>query len=82
MDKGLRTEEIIIDGDEDIAIQVWECLQRQHLPTLDNLDISFKLGELTLRGTVASFYEKQIAMSACKNIPGVEIFIDQISVTN
>lgn len=88
MDKVLNTDEIVGRDediairmrDEDIAIQIWESLKQRRIPSLDSLDINVRSGELTLRGTVASFYEKQVAMSVCKKIPGVDAFIDRISV--
>ena len=79
MSNGLK--EVVPDRDEDVAIRVWEFLQRQHFRSLQELKISVEKGTLTLEGNVGSFYEKQIALTICRRTPGVESFDDQIKVT-
>ena len=78
MSNGLK--EVVPDRDEDVAIRVWEFLQRQHFRSLQELKISVEKGTLTLEGVVGSFYEKQIALTICRRTPGVERFDDQIKV--
>ena len=78
MSNGLK--ETLSDRDEDVAIRVWEFLQRQHFRTLHDLAINVNEGTLTLEGTVGSFYEKQIALTVCKRTPGVQHFVDKIRV--
>ena len=78
MSNGLK--EVIPDRDEDVAIRVWEFLQRQHFQTLHELKITVEEGTLTLEGVVDSFYEKQIALTICRRTPGVDCFVDQIKV--
>lgn len=78
MGKGL--EIAVVYRDEDIALRVRGFLARQHFPTLQELDLEVERGELTLRGSVRSFYEKQVAMSICRRVPGVLTFIDEVAV--
>ena len=80
MGKGM--EIAVVYRDEDVAIRVREFLQREHFPTLHWLDVDVVNGELTLRGEVVSFYEKQIAMSISQRTPGVQVFVDKISVSS
>lgn len=79
MGKGI--EIAVVYRDEDVALRVRDFLLRQHFPSLHELDINIDNGELTLRGEVKSFYEKQIAMSICQRVPGVLCFNDKISVS-
>lgn len=80
MGKGM--EIAVVYRDEDVAQRVREFLQREHFPTLHDLEIDVRGGELTLRGEVSSFYEKQIAMSISQRTPGVLVFVDRIIVTS
>jgi osmotically-inducible protein OsmY len=66
--------------DEDVVHRVEEFLSRQHFPSFQRFDVEMLDGSLTVRGSVDSFYEKQIAMSVCQNVPGVLAFVDDISV--
>lgn len=78
MGKGMEIATVY--RDEDVARRVKDFLLRQHFPALQNLDISIDDGALTLHGKVGSFYEKQIAISICQRVPGVQLLIDQIAV--
>lgn len=66
--------------DEDVAHRVEEFLSRQHFPTIQQLGIVVEQGELTVRGCVESFYEKQVAMTVCQQVPGVLMLVDEIEV--
>ncbi|QEG23450.1 BON domain-containing protein [Mariniblastus fucicola] len=78
MGKGM--EFAVAYRDEDITKRVRDFLARQHFPALQELEIETARGELTVRGEVLSFYEKQIAMSICQRVPGVRVFVDEILV--
>ncbi len=78
MGKGM--EIAVVYRDADIAQRVRSFLMREHFKTLHNLEVSVSNGELTFRGEVTSFYEKQIAFSISQKTPGVRMFIDEISV--
>lgn len=80
MGKGI--EIAVVYRDEDIAFRVRGFIARHHFRSLQELDLDVKSGELTLRGKVGSFYEKQIAMSICRRVPGVLTFVDEVSVAD
>lgn len=66
--------------DEDVLHRVEEFLARQHFPTFQQLAVEVQQGELTVQGSVESFYEKQVAMTVCQQVPGVLVFVDEIEV--
>ncbi len=78
MGKGLEFALVYRDGD--IAIRVEEFLSRQHFPSFQQLELEVFDGKLTVRGQVTSYYEKQVAMSVCQQVPGVLQFVDEIGV--
>ncbi len=51
------------------AIQ--SALQRQRYRPLQVLDFRFAHGKVTLQGTLPSYYLKQLAQEAIRNVPGV-----------
>ncbi len=44
------------------------------------LNIEVEGGTVTLRGNVASFYERQLCLSCCRHVPGVFRTVDEINV--
>lgn len=78
MGKGM--EIAVVYRDEDVKRRVKEFFSRQHFPSLQLLDLKIEQGELTVRGEVCTFYEKQVAMSICQSVPGVLVYVDRIKV--
>jgi osmotically-inducible protein OsmY len=39
-------------------------------------------GTVTLRGTVTSFYQKQLCIQACRSVPGVATLVDEVEVAS
>lgn len=78
MGKGM--EIAVVYRDKDVARRAQDFLERQHFPALQDLELEVERGELTLVGTVGSFYEKQVAMSVCQRVPGVLAFVDEVKV--
>ncbi len=39
-------------------------------------------GTVTIRGTVTSFYQKQLCIEACRAVPGVESLVDEVEVAS
>ncbi len=39
-------------------------------------------GTVTLRGTVTSFYQKQLCIQACRAVPGVVTLVDEVEVAS
>lgn len=48
--------------------------------SLKRLAVQVSDGSVTLRGNVASFYEKQLAIQACRVLSGVSRLIDAMEV--
>lgn len=77
---GKRLNIASIYSDKKIAWRVRDFFGREHFPILQSLEISTHRGVVTLTGQVASFYEKQVAMSVCLRVPGVIRIVDRIDV--
>ncbi len=56
-------------------------LRKSNYHQLTRVDCDFHAGVLTLRGTVSSYYLKQIAQSRVRRIPGVESIVNRLQVT-
>ncbi len=39
-------------------------------------------GTVTIRGTVTSFYQKQLCIQACQAVPGVVALVDEVEVAS
>ena len=51
-----------------------------HRASLRRLSVDVAAGAVTLRGSVESFYEKQIAIQACRVLAGIDQLIDAVEV--
>lgn len=60
--------------------QVVSQLAETKRPSLQRLSVDAQAGHVTLRGCVGSFYEKQIAIQACRMLSGIEQLIDAVEV--
>jgi osmotically-inducible protein OsmY len=47
---------------------------------LRRLDVNVADGNVTLRGRVTSFYEKQLAIQTCRVLAGIDRLIDAVEV--
>jgi osmotically-inducible protein OsmY len=66
--------------DKAILADAISTLRRFRPMSFRNVDCHVNQGVLTLSGTTKSFYLKQLALTAVRNIEGVRRFIDQIEV--
>ncbi len=48
--------------------------------SLKRLSVDVREGEVTLRGCVGSFYERQIAIQTCRELSGISRVIDALEV--
>ena len=55
-------------------------MARRGIPTLRRLDVDVAAGVARVRGTVDSFYEKQLATISCQKTPGVKIVLNEVHV--
>jgi len=63
-----------------LASQVTTQLAETHRASLRRLSVDVQAGAVTLRGSVGSFHEKQIAIQACRILAGIEQLIDAVEV--
>jgi osmotically-inducible protein OsmY len=66
--------------DEVLTDRIVNQLAGANRPSLRRLSVAVRAGEVTLRGSVGSFHEKQIAIQACRALEGIERLIDAVEV--
>jgi osmotically-inducible protein OsmY len=67
-------------NDAQLESRVLQLLRGQHFKTVQELDVSVVNRVATVWGTVDSFYEKQIAVSVCRQVQGLRRLNDKIDV--
>jgi osmotically-inducible protein OsmY len=70
-----------VTKDQDLQRRVISFLAGRYLPSLRSLQVDVQEGTVTLRGRVASFYEKQVAIHSCQRVAGVHKLIDAVDVS-
>lgn len=71
---------VLNDNDTWLEGRVVQLLLGQHFKKVQELDVRVLKGVVTIFGTVDSFYEKQIAVSICRQVVGLRRLIDKIDV--
>jgi len=66
--------------DRQLASRIVAQLAETNRANLKRLSVDVQAGKVTLRGRVASFYEKQIAIQTCQMLGGIEWLIDAAEV--
>ena len=67
-------------ADRLLASQIATQLAETNRASLRRLSVNVHAGEVTLRGCVGSFYEKQIAIQACRMLAGIDRLVDAVEV--
>ncbi len=57
-------------------------LLNRNMAALRRVIVRASSGTVTLRGTVTSFYQKQLCIQACRAVPGVVALIDEVEVAS
>ena len=78
----LRNVRIDDAADRDLERRVMNYLTGRHVPALRRLEVQAAGGTVTLRGTVGSFYEKQLSQQCCRRVAGVLNLIDAVDVVS
>ena len=65
-----------------LADRITNQLAETNRASLRRLSVNVRAGEVTLRGSVTSFYERQIAIQTCRELPGIDRLIDAVEVAN
>ena len=63
-----------------LAAQVAAQLADSNRANLRRLTVAVRGGEVTLRGRVASYHERQIAIQACRTLAGIVRVNDAVEV--
>ena len=63
-----------------LADRIITQLAETNRANLRRLSVNVRAGEVTLRGSVGSFYERQIAIQTCRELPGIDRLIDAVEV--
>jgi osmotically-inducible protein OsmY len=66
--------------DRELEQRVRVFLVGQNVPSLRRLAIEARDGTVTLRGRVATFYEKQLSQQCRRRVTGVRRLVDQMVV--
>ncbi len=72
--------EPIDKSSREIKRRITNLLWQRGVSSLRRLNIEVKNGTVTVRGTVASFYQRQLCLSCCQHVPGVFRMVDEIKV--
>jgi len=67
-------------ADRLLADQISTHLAETNRASLKRLSIAVRSGEVTLRGSVTSYYERQIAIQACRMLAGIVRVNDAVEV--
>jgi osmotically-inducible protein OsmY len=67
-------------SDRLLASTISTHLSETNRASLRRLSVDVAAGEVTLRGCVGSFHEKQIAIQTCRMLPGIDRLIDAVEV--
>jgi osmotically-inducible protein OsmY len=63
-----------------LATQIATQLAETNRANLRRLTVAVRGGEVTLRGSVASYYERQIAIQTCRMLEGIVRVNDAVEV--
>ena len=66
--------------DRDLEHRVTHFLNGRNVAALRHIIVRAHDGTITLRGTVTSFYQKQLCILACRDVPGVTGLVDEVEV--
>jgi osmotically-inducible protein OsmY len=64
----------------DLAEVARSCLQTNPYPDVKDLECEYHEGVLVLRGHVSTYYQKQLAQEAVRDIQGIELVVNVVEV--
>jgi osmotically-inducible protein OsmY len=67
-------------ADYQLANRITSQLAETNRANLKRLSVNVTAGQVTLCGSVGSFYERQIAIQTCRELPGIDRLIDAVEV--
>ena len=76
------SNETVLLSDRDLEHHVMVQLLDRSSAALRQIVVRADNGTVTLRGTVTSFYQKQLCIQACRAVPGVMALVDEVEVAS
>ena len=76
------SNEMVPLTDRDLEHKVTVGLLNRNMAALRQVVVRASSGTITLRGTVTSFYQKQLCIQACRAVPGVVALVDEVEVAS
>lgn len=64
----------------DLQRRILNFLHHRGVGSVRKISVDVDGGVVTLRGTVSTFYERQICISCCEHVSGVLRLIDKLNV--
>jgi osmotically-inducible protein OsmY len=68
-------------AEAELELRVRNFLEGRNIPGLRRIGVEAVAGQVTLRGRVRTFYEKQLAIHCCQRVAGVIHVVDAIEVS-
>ena len=65
---------------DDVKRRIVNALFQRGVPPARKIDVDVSDGTVTLRGTLPSFYERQLCLACTQRVPGVFKLVDKIKV--
>ncbi len=72
---------VSLKDDGDLRQRVVNYLFARRVPSLRAIEVTAEAGQVTLRGRVGSYYEKQLCVHCCRRVAGVMQLVDEVVVT-
>ena len=69
-----------MDKDRELERRVSDYLAERSVSSLKRVAVEASQGQVTLRGRVGSFYEKQLLLNCFHAVPGVVGIVDHVDV--
>ena len=66
--------------DTDLQSRVQRFIRSTDASAFNQIDVEVDEGEVTLRGPVSSYYQKQLVLNTCRRVAGVLCVIDRVNV--
>ena len=76
------SNDMVLLSDRDLEHHVAVWLRNRNVSALRQVTVRASSGTVTLRGTVTSFYQKQLCIQACQAVPGVMALVDEVEVAS
>lgn len=75
-----HSHSLSLENDFDLKRRVVNYLVDRRIPSLRAIHVTADSGQVTLRGRVGSFYEKQLCIHCCRRVAGVTKLVDEVDV--